>query len=175
MKKYKNLTEEQLKSTYADWCGANAGKEKLAQLARGNTPEAKELAALLSHKQLFLELPPAEIIALCLILAGLGEKPSQWVESDDPQQSVQDFFATDELDVAFDALDNSAQGWVHSGAFAIASNMQAVPSCAKSMYELLSEFEGGDDEALFAAISIDRTALCVFSPVSYLAGGACGR
>lgn len=166
MKKYKKLTEEQLKSTYVDWYGMNAGKEELAQLARDNTPEAKELAALLSYKQLFIELPPAEIIALCLILAGLGEKPSQWVDSGDPQQSVQDFFATDEFDTAFDALDSSAQGWVLSCTFAIASNMQAVQSCAKSMYELLAEFESGDDEALFTAISIDRTALCVPSAQS---------
>jgi len=159
LKKYTKLTEEQLKTTYANWYSANTGRDELASLSRDNIEGAIKFANALQQKPLCFSYSPVQILAGCLIFCGCGDKPKEWAEAADPQQVALEFFENGEFDEYFDALTDEEQSTALSMIFAVASNLQSAQIFSKSIHELLLDFEHGDDDALFSAIVVDRSVM----------------
>ena len=159
MKKYNKLTEEQLKATYANVYVWSQAKQDLDRLSAEDSDIALELAELLRLKPLCLELSPHALIALFLVTLGCDDEPTKWKNADDPEQAAQDFFDSGEWVRILDASEEAKQQVMFSLVMAIGANLQAVQIYSKSMFELLCELDGGDDEALFRAIIVDRSAM----------------
>jgi hypothetical protein len=154
------LKKEQIKVVYADLYAGNAGKAELERLSAEDPQKAFELAEYLASKPLYMELSPKELIAVSLVVAGCEELPGKWIKLESPLESALEFFSQGEWDRKFEEVDPDKQRIIMSMVMAIAANLQSVQVFSKSIFELLAEFNSGDDEALFKAVFVDRSIVC---------------
>lgn len=161
LNKHKNIPDVQLKSAYADWYACNSGKAELERLASSNPEQAKNLVDYIRQKPLYLEFSPIELIAASMVLAECGQLPDVWLLEPNPTESALRFFHGGDWDHAFESTEPEKQQIIISMMMAIASNLQSAQIFSKSIFELLCELDGGDDEALFKAVVVDRSALAI--------------
>ena len=158
-KEYGKLTAEQFRRLIAKLPELRAGAKDLPELLRTATSE--KVRAVLDegiHWAGFYELPFAEHVALSLFLLGQGERLIEMAKTADPQEAMLRW-----IDEDYETLVAEGKEPDYGDALAATVSLQrqvfSLMLYKQTMSALLREVREKNDDALFKAVRLDRSAL----------------
>jgi hypothetical protein len=160
-KQYGKLSEEQFRRLIGKLPEIRAGARELGEELRSATPE--KVRAMLDegiYWAAFYELPFVQHVALGLYVLGQGERVIEFAKSEDPQEAMLRFMDSAE---DLEPIGPDGQELDLAAALSAVVSMQhtilSIMLYQRSMSALVAEAREGNDDSLFQAVRIDRSAM----------------
>ena len=161
-KEFGHLSRDQIRRAYSFLGAFNEGFSELVKIAREND----KIDTLIIPWAHLYEIPYPQCLAIFLVCIGLDDSISEAAKAEDPQEAALSFAETElentELPDDFDEEDKQI---FTAMLMVLTGNVEAIKRFSLPMSELISRVGKGDDEALFQAITIDRSVVAC-SPIN---------
>ena len=159
-KEYGKLSLEQLKGFYAHYHDLQNEKQDVYDINEEDPEIFTSLFNLIQPWSTWYELPWRQSLALFLFLLGIDKDIIKAGNSSDPAQAGLDLLDNaDNYDVEFDSFSDEEKGTFLSLLFSVTEQLNALTIYQVSMSELVLKVKNGDDDSLFCAVLVDRSAL----------------
>ena len=157
----RKLTADQFSRLIGKLPEIRSGYSELQKELRGaSTKKVREVLAEGIWWAAFYEQPFVQHIALALIAIGFADKFVALTKAEDPQQALLDFVeAADDFEpVGADGKELDL-GHVLAAVTSMQRTILSIMLYQKSLSALIAEAREGDDDSLFKAVRVDRSAM----------------
>jgi len=159
-KEYGKLSLKQLKDFYAHYHNLQNEKQDVYDINEEDPEIFTSLFSLIPPWSIWYETPWQQCLALYFFILGLDKEIIKANDSHDPAQANLGFLDNaDNYTIDFDSLSDEEKGTFLSLLFSITEQLNALTIYQVSMSDLVLKVKNGDDDSLFCAVLVDRSAL----------------
>jgi len=156
-KEFGHLSREEVKRVYSSLHEYNLEAEDLHQAAR----ESDKLGSVVIPWVEYYEMPFLRHLALYLLVLGVDEELKEISLADDPIAAFLNFFIDGEYDFSDEPedFDDDEKQVITAMVMALMGQIESFKQFSQSLSGLIDRVRQGDEDALFRAITVDRTVV----------------
>jgi len=154
----KKLTTGHIKRLYAGYHQAGLDQQELADLVRADTNKITRFLAPSCPWSHWYDIPYKTMIACFLAIIDLLDDVINISEQPNPEELMLDLLESD-ITIDDEDLTKEEQAALASLGMAVFIQVDSLSAFSEPINDLIQRLKGGDDQALFDAVLIDRTTV----------------
>ena len=159
-KEYGKLSLKQLKEFYAHFHNFKNKQKEFDALTKEKAEQFSQLFELIPSWSSWYEIPWIKSLSFFFYITGIDTKVAKAEKSNDPHQAVLELLDnTETYEFDIDSISKEDSGVFFSLYFSFLGQINAISIFDRPMSVLLEQVRGGNDEALFCAILVDRNTI----------------